>query len=376
MRRESAEFLRAMYEATWRGLGASTDEQRIMANCFVRSDLAGAGRGKEIAGIAAFPLVYRWVRSGGIRFGAPFTVVTEGPSFAVVDGGHGPGQVVATKAMEVAIRKAREATVGCVWIRNGNDYCMATNYPVMALEHDFFGLAMSNGVALVAPWGGRDPVFNTSPVSFAIPAGRENPIVFDGSMSSVSHGTVVISARTGVPLPPNSYVDDDGHITDDAVPVTLDVFDRNSEQLGAILPLGAKGYGWLVLVDVLSALMSGMSTAKDLPWNATADDPWTGGIYVMAINIANLVDLDEFKAKVDGLIRNCKSSRLADGFSEIVMPGERARHETERRQREGVPLRDEDWTNVVTIAGEVGFDLEALRAESANNGSTGQSRDR
>jgi LDH2 family malate/lactate/ureidoglycolate dehydrogenase len=363
MHRESAGFLQAVYESTWRGLGASTDEARIMANCFVRSDLAGAGRGKEIAGIAAFPLVYRWVRSGGIRFGAPLTVVKEGASFALVDGGHGPGQVVTTRAMEIAIRKAREATVGCVWIRNGNDYCMATNYPVMALEHDFFGLAMSNGVPLVAPWGGREPVFNTSPMSFAIPAGQENPIVFDGSTSSVSHGTVVISARDRLRLPPHSYVDEDGHITDDPVPVTLDAYDRNSEQLGAILPLGPKGYGWLILVDVLSALMCGMSTAKDLPWNGSEDDPWTGGIFVMAINIGNLVDLNEFKAKVDGLIQNCKSARLADGFSEIVMPGERAMRETERRRREGVPLRDEDWGNVVTIAAEVGIDLEALRAE-------------
>jgi LDH2 family malate/lactate/ureidoglycolate dehydrogenase len=81
----------------------------------------------------------------------------------------------------------------------------------------------------------------------------------------------------------------------------------------------------------------------------------------MAVNIANLVDLDEFKAKVDGVIRDCKTSRLAEGFSEIVMPGERAQREAARRRRDGVPLRDEDWATVVRIAAELDIDLEALR---------------
>ena len=44
------------------------------------------------------------------------------------------------------------------------------------------------------------------------------------------------------------------------------------------------------------------------------------------------------------------------------MEGARAQREAERRRREGIPLRDEDWGNVVRIAGEVGVDLEALRS--------------
>ena len=81
----------------------------------------------------------------------------------------------------------------------------------------------------------------------------------------------------------------------------------------------------------------------------------------MAVDIGHLVDIDEFKAKVDGLIGNCKSSRPAQGFSEIIMPGERALKEAERRRREGIPLRDEDWANLVAIAREEGIEVEALR---------------
>ena len=49
-------------------------------------------------------------------------------------------------------------------------------------------------------------------------------------------------------------------------------------------------------------------------------------------------------------------------YGDVCMEGARAQREAERRRREGIPLRDEDWGNVVRIAGEVGVDLEALRS--------------
>ncbi len=360
MLKESAGYLQAVYQALWGKCGASGEEARIIARCFLAADLYG----KETQGIAAIPLLYPFARDGGVRFGAPIEVVGEGPGFALVDGHHGSGHVVATRAMEIAIAKAREATVGSVWVRNANDFTMAANYPIMALEHDYFGLAMCNGVPLVAPWGGRDAVFNTNPMAYAIPAGEELPIVYDGATCAVSHGQVVLAARDGVRLPADQLVGEDGRFTDDPTPLVTDPFDRGSEQLGAILPLGAKGFAWTILIDVLSGLMAGMNTAKEIPFHQTAEHPWTGGIFVMAVNIANLVELGAFKAKVDGLIRNCKASRLAQGFDEIVMPGERAQREAARRRRGGVPLRAEDWANVVRIAAELDLDLEALRTAS------------
>ena len=368
MRRESAHYLQGVYEAIWRQVGASEDEARIFARCFARADVLG----KDTQGIAAIPLVFPWVGSGAIRFGVPITVVKEGPAFAVVDGERGPGQIVGTKAMEIAIRKAREATVGSVWVRNSNDFTMATNFSIMALEHDYVGVAMSNGVPLVAPWGGRDQVFNTNPLSFVVPAGEEKPIIFDGSMSSVSHGHAILAARDRVRLPKDSMVDEAGHVTDDSIPIIVDAYERGSPQRGAIMPLGPKGFGWLIWVDVLAGIMSGMSAAKDITVHPSTDNPWTGGFFLMAINVGNLLSIDEFKTNVDDFIRNIKSGRLAEGFSEIVLPGERAMREAERRLREGVPIRPEDWRKLSAIASEVGIDMEALRVSVDEKMSTQQ----
>ena len=360
MRVEKASYLREVYRALGRGFGASEEEARLFAEPFVQADLFG----KDTQGIACIDLVYPWVKSGALRFGTQIETVSEGPSYALVDGNGGAGQIVATKAMDVAVAKARESTVGLVWVRNTNDFTMASAYAIRALEHDFIGLAMSNGVPLVSAWGGREPIFNTNPLAFVVPAGEEKPIIFDGAMSSVSHGRVVLSARDKVSMADEPLVGTDGMRTGDPIPLIVDPMSRNSEQLGAILPLGPKGMGWLLFVDVLTGIASGGTTGKSVPHDPTPDEPWTGGFFLMAVNVGSLQPLDDFKVKVDEMIRNVKESKLADGFEEIVLPGERAQREYERRSREGVPVREEHWEQVVGIGEEVGVDVEGLRARS------------
>lgn len=350
------EYLHGVYASIARKFGASEEEAEIFARCFSYADL----RGKDTQGIAMVPLVYRPLRNGAARFGAPIQVVREGPAFAVVDGGHGTGQIVATRAMEIAIRKAQSAGVGAVWVRNTNDLAMVSNYSMQALAHDFVGVAMTNGNPLVAPWGGRDEIFNTNPYSVAIPAGEELPIVVDSSASALSHGKVIFAARDKKRLPSPVLVGDDGRFTDDPIPFITDVLDRNSPQLGAILPLGHKGFGWVLFVEVFASLMAGMNGSREVPDYPTPERPWAGSFFLMAIDVGALMPIEEFKAKVDDLIRSVKGSRLAEGFDEIVLPGERAAHEEERRRREGVPIREEEWANIVRIAEEIGLELEAL----------------
>ncbi len=41
-----------------------------------------------------------------------------------------------------------------------------------------------------------------------------------------------------------------------------------------------------------------------------------------------------------------KSSKLAEGFSEILIPGEPERRERERRERDGIPVDDETWRQI------------------------------
>src|SRR6516165_1607001 len=144
----SAGYLQRICEAIADRFGASPEEARIFAGGMVAADL----QGKETQGIALIRLLYDLLKDGAGRFGTSIRVVKEGPAFAVVDGGHGMGQIVATRAMDMAIKKAGEAGVGIVWTRNTNDIGMVAYYSMRALEHGYVGIAMTNGCPLVAPW--------------------------------------------------------------------------------------------------------------------------------------------------------------------------------------------------------------------------------
>ena len=86
-----------------------------------------------------------------------------------------------------------------------------------------------------------------------------------------------------------------------------------------------------------------------------------GGAWCMAINVADLMPIEAFKAKVDNWVEVIKSSPLAAGFDEIKLPGERGIDERDKRLREGIPVRDDHWAGLVSIAEDVGVDVEALR---------------
>src|SRR5438270_11106017 len=117
--------------------------------------------------------------------------------------------------MEIAIQKAHQSGVGAVWARNTNDIGMVANYSMQALEHDDVGIAMTNGVAFVAPCGGRDQIFSTNPFPVAIPAGEERPILIDTSASGLWPGTVITAPRHHIPHAAPSVVDAAGRLPAD-----------------------------------------------------------------------------------------------------------------------------------------------------------------
>jgi len=59
---------------------------------------------------------------------------------------------------------------------------------------------------------------------------------------------------------------------------------------------------------------------------------------IAAINIADFIDIEQYKAEVDSLIDRLKELPKADGFDEIIMPGERAQRCYDERAKSGIPL--------------------------------------
>ena len=83
-------------------------------------------------------------------------------------------------------------------------------------EAGLIALAFANTPKAMAPWGGRQPVFGTSPLAFAAPQRSGPPIVVDLALSQVARGKILTAAQKGEPIPAGWAVDEQGQPTTDA----------------------------------------------------------------------------------------------------------------------------------------------------------------
>lgn len=338
--------LRGIYEGLARCHGADDEDAAIFAEGLLRADL----RGHHTQGVGLLPYLDELFEAGVMRFGQPITIERESPATALVDGHGGSGHVVGKRAMDIAIDKAASQGVGFVTVRRSGDCGMASNYALQALERGMIGIAMSTGPLLVAPWGGRDAYFCTNPIALAVPSGERDPIVIDMATSAGSMGKVVLAARDGEKLEEKAVVDKDGVYTDDPLRVILNVMDRESRMSGALLPSGPKGFGMLLMVELLSALLSG---EREWQGERPADPTGRAAYYAhtfIAISVSHFQDPEAFAAAADRMIATLTGSRPAQGFEAVRLPGGGAAA-TEREYRaNGIRLRNEEWAMVEQLA--------------------------
>ncbi|MGA3108433.1 MAG: Ldh family oxidoreductase, partial [Candidatus Bathyarchaeia archaeon] len=167
--------------------GASDEEAENVTRFLVNANLAGV----DSHGVAPNLVIYlQGIRSGTIKTRAKIEVRAESPSTALIDGNWGFGQMACSKAMELAIDKARRTGVGAVGVFNCNHIGRLAEYAQMAVANGMIGFITANCEPYVAPYGGRTPVLGTNPLSYAIPAGRENAVVVDYATSAAAEGKV------------------------------------------------------------------------------------------------------------------------------------------------------------------------------------------
>ena len=216
-----------------------------------------------------------------------------------------------------------------------------------ALEHDMIGIATTNALPTMAPWGGSEAILGINPVSFAIPAGEEFPIVYDASFAGSSHGKIRIYKQQGQPLPEGWALDKDGRPTTDPV-LAVD---------GLLMPIGGfKGTGLAFIMGILASMLSGASYGTEL--GNMEDGPRAGqdGHFCAAIRIGAFEDIERFKARVDGAIRQIHACRLAPAYDRTYVPGEIEFLRRKAYLRDGIPLNPVELADLARVAETFGVD--------------------
>jgi L-2-hydroxycarboxylate dehydrogenase (NAD+) len=347
--------LAAFAEAVFLKMGCTDSDAALATKVLLSADL----RGIDSHGIARLVGYVRLWELGRINATPNIKIVHETPSTAVIDGDRGLGLIVAPRAMEIAMEKAKQVGTGWVSVKNSNHFGIAGYHAMLALEHNMIGVAMTNASPLVAPTFSIDKMLGTNPIAVAAPAGSQPPFVADLATTTAANGKLEILQRKNEETPAGWVQDQSGHSTTDA---------HILKKGGALLPLGSdrehgshKGYALGAMVDLFSALLSGANYA---PWvppfpayvPMPAQQPGKGiGHFIGAMRIDAFRPADEFKKDMDHWIEGFRNARPMEGHSQVLVPGDPERIAEQERLQDGISLHEE----VVKDLHELGarFDL-------------------
>ena len=339
------ERLRDFVAAVFSKAGVPEDEAALIGESLTEADLTGV----ESHGVSRVPIYLKRIELGVVNAVARLDVLADLPGALVLDGCNSMGIVTGVRAMDLAIAKAETSGSVFVTIRNSNHFGVAAFFTRRALGKGMIGYAGSNAPSTMAPWGGIKPYMGTNPFSIAIPAGSELPVVIDMATSVVAQGKIIMAGKEGKPIPFGWAITKDGDPTDDP----------KAALEGTVLPFGGpKGYAVSLMLDVLSGVLSGAAFGPYLcnMWN-DFKNPQNVGHYFTVLDVKKFLPLDEFKGKMDTMIRDIKASPRAKGVDEIFLPGEMEHRKREKRLVDGIPLGAKTHSDLVEIGARMNIQL-------------------
>lgn len=343
----SCSELEALAAAMLQRVGVPAADAAIVAGGLVGAD----ARGMNSHGILRLPVYIKRLQQGGFAPVSRFDFVRDTPGTALIDGGNGLGAVLTSRAMELAIAKARDTGVAAVGVRNSNHNGEGAPYAMQAVRADMIGIATTNGSPIMPVWGGKTPMTGPLPLTFGVPAGQELPIVLDAALGMSSRGKILYYAEKKMPLPEGWLVDAEGRPTTDPEWVTKG---------GWILPIGGhKGWGLILMCEILTGILTGGAFGRALT-NLYDDlhESQHNGHFVIALNIAAFLDPASFKARMDSYIREMKASEPVPGTTEILMPGEIEFRREAKQRAEGVQLGASVVDGLLACAEGLGLRVE------------------
>jgi len=329
--------------------GLNEEDARLTAEVLVTTDTLGT----FTHGTRQLRGLLKNFRSGRLHAAAHEAIVAEGPAWAIVDAHYAMQPAVSYRSMQLAMRKAQASGIGYVGVRRSSHYGAAGFYANLAARGNMFGLSMCNVDPCMTVPGSKGRVLGTNPIAYAAPAGEEKPVYLDIATSAVAATKIYAAKSLGQPIPANWLVDEDGVPTSD--------YSNFPEKAVQVPMAGHKGYGLAVMVEILTAVLTGAAVMSGVSsWVFDSPEPTNEGHAFIAIDIGQIMPLGEFKSRMDGMIREIKSAPLAKGADRIYLPGEIELERQETALAQGIVLPPDVVASLRGLAEDVGLDAASL----------------
>lgn len=326
--------------------GGSPEAASQVSRTLVEANLSG----HDSHGVGMLPAYINGIKAGQLHPDASAEIIQEKGPFLLVDGHQGFGQVVTRQATEWAITRARQQHIAVLSLRNCFHLGRLADWGIMAADAGFISIHYANVLSpnsLVAPHGGRDSRFTTNPYCTVVPASDRHPMfIFDMATSTIAQGKARVAYLKGDEVPDGSLIDHEGNPTNDPAVIF-------EEPLGALRTMGLhKGYGMALICDLLAGSFSGGGAY--LP-DRVYDARVINNMLTILIDPDVFGGAEAFFGDVDNYTDWVKASPPAPGVDTVMFPGDPERKTRAERTKNGIPIDDGSWQQLLETAGSTGL---------------------
>lgn len=338
----SAADLRNLMSLMLEASGTPPDLAAFVGSSLVDANLAG----HDSHGVIRILAYLEQIRAGLLQPAARAATARQSGAMVLIDGKWGWGQPAMHLATTEAIRLAGEFGLGLATVEHCYHIGRVAPYVEAVAAAHMVGIAMANAGPAVAPYGARSRVMGTNPFAWSLPrSGDQPPVTLDVATAFIAEGKLRVARAKGVPCPPGAVINADGVSSIDP----NDFYDG-----GALMAFGAhKGSGLSLLAQILGRGLAGMTPDR------LAGRGGGNGPVIIVIDPSRLVPLADFLRAVEDQTLAVHESTPAEGFAEVLMPGEPEIRERQRREREGIDVPDPIWESLMTAAQEWGVRFSA-----------------
>ena len=322
--------------------GAPADIAAVVAESLVTTNLFG----HDSHGVLRVKQYVNMIDAGMIKPAQRPRIRKRFGATAMVTNGYGFGQTGARFAAELAVELGREHGIAAVSLGQTTHIGRLGEYTQMIATAGLIGIGFTSGSMFsgwVAPYGGREKVFSTNPMSFAVPCGGEGTLLLDFATAGMAHGKVLLARAKGEPVPQGMMLDKNGRPSTDASIV---------DDGAVLLAMGAyKGSGLSMMMEIIPTLLAGKRPL------ASPEFHFGNPTLLLALTPDAFDEDTDFVEQVEALKQQVKSVQPAEGFDEVLLPGEPEARSYTQRIRAGIPLPDRVWADLQELADELNVNL-------------------
>ncbi len=304
--------------------GLESLQANEVANHLVYADLCGI----HSHGAVRVEYYAERISKGGVTKHPQISFERTGTSTGIFHGDNGVGQYVANQALEPIVQMVKETGVATVGISKMSHSGTMAYYLEKIAKEGFIGISMCQSDPMVVPYGGRENYFGTNPIGFGIPRLNGVPIIFDMATTVQAWGKILDARSKNKEIPDTWAVDKEGKPTTDPHAVQ------------GLLPIaGPKGYGLMMLVDILAGSLLGLPFGKHVSsMYADLSSPRDLGQFFIVIDPKKFTDIDSFEKRIDTMIDELHAIEPTEGFASVLYPGELSKITYQKNKEEGIAI--------------------------------------